>query len=225
VTPEEIITQARELDPSFVEARHPRRVAVNHLSRLQRRLVAEWTKLERTEYIEVFTATFPLIDFAAGVALLEDEPESGESVPEPIAMTAIHRPLDVYVRGWDQARDMELIEWADRHRKPQAAYITENTLYFTGRAEDYTDVERVELTYTPTPADITDLAVELVLPITAEDALVASLGSFFARRSNDAELARPRREYIAEAHDAEALWLDELRRRKGAIVSRVREVW
>jgi hypothetical protein len=227
MTADEIIEGARSLDPSFTQQRHPRKVAIQHLSRVQRRLVAEWVKLEETAYVEIVTATFPLADFDAGVELLEDEPESGESVAEPIAMTAIQRPLDMWIRNEDKPVDLDLIRWGDRNRRVQgrAAYIVENTLFFTGRAEDWTDVERVELTYTPTPGNITDPAAELILPITAEELLVSSLGAFFARRSNDKELARPRREYIAEALDAEQLWLDEIRRREGATISRTRAAW
>lgn len=218
----EIIAQAREADPAFDARRHPNRVALNFLSRLQRRLVAEWAKLEETSNVEVFTAVFPLADFSAGVAL-----EDSESVPEPLAITALQRPLDMYLRGVEKPVDMDLVRWGDRNRKihERAAYIVENTLFFTGLETDYQDVERVELTYTPTPADIAAPSELLVLPITAEDALVAHLAAFFARRMNDKELARPRREYIAESLDAEATWLDELRRREGATMSSVKEVW
>jgi len=227
MTPEEIIAQARELDPSFDKKRHPMRVAINFLSRLQRRLVGEWAKLEETSFVEVFTASFPLADFAAGVELLEDEPESGESVAEPLAVTAWHRPLDLWLNNTPEALNMELIRWGDRnrHANDRAAYIRENTLFFTGREEDYNDVDRVELTYTPTPADIATLTEELVLPITAEEVLVCGLAGFFARRSNDRELARARREYILEANDVEAVWLDEIRRKEGATISRTTEAW
>lgn len=220
----EIIDQARELDPSFTNERHPRKVAINFLSRLQRRLVAEWARLEETSgYVEVFTATFPLADFESGIAL-----ETGESVPEPLAITAFHNPLDIYLEGrLEEPDDIQLIAWADRNRRRRirAAYVRENTLFFTGIEELWNDVVRVELTYTPTPADIAALDEELVLPITAEDALVSHLGAFFARRSKDTELARARREYMLEAQDAEALWLNEIRLREGAEISRTRVVY
>jgi len=223
MTAEDVITQARELDPAFTAERHPPRVAVNFLSRLQRRLVAEWAKLEETQEVEVFTVDFPLSDFASGV-FLQDE---GESVGVPLKVTAWHRPLDLFLTGQDRAEDMDLIRWGDRNRRDSelAAYVREDTLFFTGVESMYNDVARVELTYTPTPEDVLALDEELILPDTAEEAVVSWLAAFFARRSNEKELARARREYLADAQDAEALWLDEIRRREGATISRTRVVW
>lgn len=227
MTADEIISQAREIDPSFDARRHPPRVAINYLSRLQRRLVGVWAKEREVDFVETFTATFPLVDFAAGVPLLEDEPESGESVADPLEVTAWRRVGDLYVDGEDIPREIALIRYGDRTRKQyvRAAYVRENTLFFTGLEEDYSNVVRAEFTYTPTPAAIAALDEELVLPLSSEDVLVMGLGAFFARRSKQEELARTRREYIVEANDAEALWYDEIRRKEGASVSRTREAW
>lgn len=224
MTPEEIIGQSRELDPSFTQQRHPRRVALNYLSRLQRRLVGEWAKHEEVAAVDTFTVSFPLVDFYAGVELIGTE----ESLSQPIEMTAIQRPLSIFTTGdVNDPRDLELIRWGDRNRKRygRAAYVRENRLFFTGRLEDYVDVDRVELTYTLTPADLADQNEPLVLPQTAEETLVSWLGAFMAKRSKEAELARPRREFIQDAIDAEALWIDELQRREGATISRTKEVW
>lgn len=223
MTPDEIIDQARHEDPAFTRERHPRKVAIHFLSRLQRRLVAAWAQHEETSYVELFTVEFPLASFEAGVSI-----ESGESVPEPLAVTMWHRPGDLFWTGrLDEPDDIELIRWADRNRRraTRVAWIRENTMFFSGDADDWTDVARVEFTYTPTPADIVAGDEELVLPLTAEELLVTRLAAFFARRSNDDELARPRREYIAEANDVEADWLNDLRHKQGAIVSRTRCVW
>lgn len=221
MTVREIIELARELDPSFTDQRHPGKVAVNRLSRLQRRLVAEWVKEEPEGYVEEFEIEFPLDDFAAGVAI-----EEGESVPVAIGMTMVHRPLDMYLKGQTQAVNLDLIAWGDRNRfRGRAAWLRNNTLFFSGSERDWRDVTSVTLTYTPTPSDIASLDEELVLPSTAADVLVTSLGAFFATRSNDKELARPRRDYLADAADAEALWIDELRRRRGATITVAKEVW
>jgi len=222
MTAADVISQARELDPAFTDKRHPRRVAVNYLSRLQRRLVAEWAKLEETQEVEVFVVDFPLADFSAGIFL-----EDAESASLPLKITAVHRPLDIYYQGRDLPGDMDLIRWGDRNRRrhEHAAWIREDTMFFTGIESNWSDVSSVEFTYTPTPEDITALEDELVLPDTAEEVVVSWLAAFFARRSNTDELARARREYLADAQDAEALWLDEIRRREGATVSRTRSVW
>lgn len=218
-----LINAARELDPAFTVQRHPRRVALNWLSRLQRRLVAEWVKLDETAIVDVYTITFPLADFDAGEELVDPD----ESVATPLEITATRRPLSLFLRDEPKPVDMELIRWGSRNRRVQsrAAYLVGSTMFFTGHVEDYEDVERVEFTYTATPKQLASPAAELVLPLSAEEVCVTSLGGFFARRMNDKELARPRREYIQEAADAEALWLDEIRRRQGATISQVREVW
>lgn len=221
---EDLIQQAREEDASFTARRHPNRAAVNYLSRLQRRLVAEWAKLEETMEVEVFTIDFPLDDFDAGEFLQED----GESVGVPLDVTAWHTPGDLNIDGRETPEDIDIIQWGDRNRRKRdrACWIREDTVFFTGHEDDYNHVTSVELTYTPTPGDIAALDEELVLPLTAEDALVMWLAAFFARRSTEAELSRSRkREIKQEALDAEALWLDEIRRRQPATVSRTRAVW
>lgn len=222
MTPDDVINQARELDPAFTAKRHPRRVAINWLSRLQRRLVAEWAKLEETQHVEVYTISFPLASFADGEFLAD-----AESASLPLKITAVHRPLDVFIEGRELPEDLDLVRWGDRNRKhdERAAYIREDTMFFTGVEEMWEDVTSVEFTYTPTPPDIVEADEELLLPDTAENVLVDWLAAFFARRSNDKELARPRREYLADAQDSEALWLDEIRRREGATISRTRVVW
>lgn len=218
---DEIIAQARELDPSFTPQRHPNRVALHRLSRLQRRLVAELAKLDRRAIASEFEVALPLTDFDAGVPL-----EDGESVPAPIEMTAIHRPLDLWMKRDRRPRRLDLVTWADRHRVEwPAVWIREGRLYLSGTAEEWRDAERIVLTYTPTPAAVTHPDDELLLPLSAEDVLVLQLGAFFASRSNTQELARPRADYQFDAGQAEASWLDEIRRRRGATSSRTREVW
>lgn len=218
MTAADVILGARELDPSFSSERHTTRVAVHFLSRLVRRLVGEWVKHEEVAASSTFEVTFPLATFSAGVELNDGD---------PLQITSIKRPLDLYLKGREEAWDLELIEWSDRNRRrdSRCAWIQNNRIYFSGEAEDWNDIDRVVLTYTATPADITDPNAELVLPSTAEDVLVTHLAAFFAKRSNQAELARPRREYVTDAFDAEALWIDELQRRQGATVSRTRSSW
>lgn len=221
---EDLIKQAREEDPSFTAKRHPNRVAVNFLSRLQRRLVGAWAKLEDVQESEVFTITFPLDDFDAGEFLQEE----GESVGEPIEVTAWQTPGSIYFDGREEPEDIEVVNWFDRnrHKYDRACWIEGDTVFFTGHEDDYNHVEKVELTYTPTPQDIASLTEELLLPITAEDTVVMWLAAFFARRSRSGELSKARkREIKMEALDAESLWLDEIRRRQPAVVSRTRAVW
>lgn len=223
MTAESIITQAREEGPAFTADRHPRRVAVNYLSRLQRRLVEEWMKVDPDAYVETFTVEFPLDDFQAGVEL-----EVGESDPVPIDITQIREPFDLVLRRHlDQPLDLHLISWRDRNRSPivRACYIQNNTLYFTGRENQWNDVAEVRFVYTATAPDITSLREALLLPPSAEETLVAWLAYFFAKRTAEAELTRSRNEYKVDAMDAEAMWLSGLRRKRGAISSRTRSVW
>lgn len=223
MTAEDIIRQARQEGPAFTADRHPPSVAIDRLSRIQRRLVAEWTKRDSSAYVSELEITFPLDDFGAGVEL-----DDGESEPEPLDITAFHDPFDLYVKGdADRPHDLPLIDRRERNRSTftRGCWIQGSTLYFTGRKELWSDVERVVVTYTATPPDIESKTETLVLPITAEEALVTALAAFFASRTPNAELTKSRREYMKTAVDAEALWLSEISRRRGAVSSRTRMVW
>lgn len=217
----DLIQAARDLDPAFDARRHPPTAAVRFIDRLHKRLVGEWLKHEPDAVQESVTITFPLDDFDAGYFLAESESASQE-----LRATAIYTPLDMWIDGHLEAVPLDMVSWRDRHRRDgRYCWLTESTLHFSGIASDWNDVDRVIFTYVPTPAAITALDDELDLPDTAEDALVTNIASFFARRTNDKELARPRREYIVDAQDAEALWVDELRFRRGATSSTTKEVW
>lgn len=216
-----VIRSARELDPSFTRQRHTDRVALGSLSRLHRRFVEDLVKLEPRAVVDELEITFPLDDFDGGAPL-----ETGESDPEPIDYLKIHRPLDLWRRGEDLPRRLDLIDWADRHRtRGWACWLREGRLFFTGSEEAWNDVTKVVLTYTPSPTDLDALEDELLLPSSATGALVTGLGAFFASRSKADELAKPRAEFRQEALEAERLWLDGIYRRIGAVSSRTREVW
>lgn len=222
----EAIRAARELDPSFTADRHPFRVLINQINRLHRRLVGEWVKHEHRGYVEVLEIPFPLTDFAAGFPLV-DETESG--APE-LKIIRYDTPLDQHIKGLDEPRRLDLVSYGDRHRNPytRVCWIRDGVLFFNGVEEAWNDVEKVELTYTPVPDDIlySELdTAELKLPLTAEDTVINWLAFYMARRSKDEELANPKRDYKMDALDAESLWIDELKHRKGAVVSRVREAY
>lgn len=218
----ELIQAARDLDPAFDARRHSPTAAVRFLNRRHKRLVGEWIKHEPDAFQESVTITFPLDDFAAGHFLFLSESESTRG----LRATAIYSPLDMWVRGEQEPRPLALSPWRDRHRVAgRACWLVESTLHFAGVAADWNDVLRVVLSYVPTPIELTALDEELDLPDTTEDVLVTAIAAFFARRTNDKELARPRREYITDELDAEALWIDELRFRRGATSSRTTEVW
>lgn len=213
-----VVVQARELDPGFTPQRHPQGTVLRALARIQRRLIAELAKIDRRQVTSTLEITLPLADFAAGAAL--------EEAGQAIEVSRLHLPLDMYVEGLTLPRPLDLIDWSDRHRTPfdRVAWIRGTRLYLSMEAADWTEVERIVVTYTPTPESVA-ITDELVLPITAEEVLVQHLAGFMASRSKDEELARARGEYLNAAAQAEALWLAEIRQRIPATVSRTREVW
>lgn len=217
----ELVEDARELDPSFTTDRHPFRVVVGFLSRLHRRLVGEWVKHEPRAHVEVLIVNFPLDDFASGFDLVSN---FGESLEAPLDVTRFDEPLAIYYSGEELPDDLGIISYADRHRfqRHRRAFYRNETLYFTGTEDMWTGVEKVELTYTPTPGNITDLDADLVLPTTSDDVVVAWIAAHMAGRSKDEELAKSKRTFRSDALDAEALWIDELKHRKGVTVSRRR---
>jgi len=216
-----VLEQARELDRAFTEVRHPNKLSRNALGRIQRRLVAELVKVDRRAVSETLTIELPLASFEDGYELTD-----GESVPAPLDWTSIYNPVDLWRENAEEPDRCEIVPWTDRHRVQGrlCVYVRAGVLYLAGQEDDWVGVDRLVLTYTPTPLTVA-MDDELVLPMSAEECLVRHMGAFYASRTKDEELTRPRNSYIADAQDAETLWLDEVRRRIPARVSKGREVW
>ncbi len=214
-----IIQQARETDQSFTEVRHPEGVLLRALARIQRRLIGQLVRVDRRAVTSTFEITLPLAVFDDGAAI-EDPPGTA------IDITAIHLPLDMWLTGDTRSTRLDLIDWTDRQRVPyqRAAWIRGTRLYLTGTVDLWKDVERIMLTYTPTPQTVAE-NTPLVLPLTAEDVLVLQLSRFMAMRSRPSELQRSKAEFTTDANDAELAWMDEVRRRLGVTVSQTREEW
>lgn len=215
----EIILNARELDSAFEPSRHPEGALLRALARIQRRLIGQLVRVEPQAVTATLEITLPLATFADG-APLED------GLGDPLDITMVHTPLDLWLTGDTQPRRLDLIDWSDRHRVvyQRAAWIRSGTLYLSGNENMWSDATKIAVTYTPTPQSVL-IDADLVLPLTAEDALTKKLAAFMASRSKDAELEKPRSAYVQDALDAEQEWFDETRRKIGATVTQTREAW
>lgn len=216
----EIIFGARELDGSFTPVRHPDGTLRRALARIQRHLIGQIIRVDPRAVTSTLEITLPLATFSDGAPLEAGSPAAA------IDITRIHVPLDIYFTGDTEPTRLDLIDWTDRHRvvSQRYAYIRSGTLYLTGTESLWSDATKIVLTYTPTPQTLGE-GDTLVLPLTAEDALITALGAFMARRSKPVELEKPKRDFLQDAADAETMWLDETRRRKGVTVSVTREEW
>jgi hypothetical protein len=214
-----MVLAAREEDGSFTPVRHPDGTVRRALARLQRHLIGQIVRVDKRAITATLEVTLPLATFADGAAL-DDPPGTA------LDITAIHTPLDMWVTGETLARPLYTIDWSDRHRitNQRGCWFRSGRIYLTGDADLWSDVARITVTYTPSPQAV-DEDDDLVLPITAENAVIKGLAAYMAGRSKPGEISRPKNDFLQDAQAAETLWMDEARRRVGVVVTQTREDW
>lgn len=204
-----LIEAARDRSPAFVRTAHPDAVALRALSRRQRELVAWANGVNPDAALVPLTFELPLEEFSAGVEI----------------------PPHHYVRGGSayhgaHARPLHLISEARRLDPPTwpAVYMLNGRLHLVGRARDWQGLTSVMVMYVPIPEDLTSLGSALVLPDSAEAALVAGVAAFLAGRTTRDEGVHARA-VQAEWEAARDGWLSEIGGRRRAHTSTIREVW
>lgn len=214
LTADGVIQAARDLHPAFDDRRHPPAVALRALSRYQRTLHGRAAAIRAQAFTVSHTVDLPLADHAAGITL-----------PDP--WRAIDRVFCTSRLGREQVVDLvPEVRVNDANTPRLAAFTRGQVLYLARTASAWTDYRSVTVRYVPIPGELTALDDELILPDTAEAALVAHLAFRFAQRGHlDPALPPvPLDVFADEAQRAEAEFLADLGNANTAETWRVRDV-
>lgn len=170
LTPRLLIERARDRHPLFDPKSHPDGVLLRALSGEERRLVGKALEVNPSSIAASLTIDVNSYSFADGQLLPAfHHVESADAIPtDP---TALAFPL---IR----------VAWPNRAYlgAVQAYSIQSHSFYLSGARADWTGIDVVLVTYAPIPVDLTTLDDFLVVPDTAEAALVSFLAHFMARR-------------------------------------------
>jgi hypothetical protein len=165
-----LLQSARDLHPGFDRQRHPDGTLLRALSGEERRLVGKALQANPSSITGSLSFALADYDFDAGAALPAfHHIETVDAIPSDAAQMAF--PL--LPVAWPNRAYLGAV---------QGYSIQANTLYLTGDDADWSAIGTVVVTYTPIPVDLTALTDRLVIPDTAEAALVAFLAHFMARR-------------------------------------------
>lgn len=216
----DLLSEAREHDPTFTEERHPRKVLLAHLSSYVRELGGKMlTRYPNALDPVVATIPLPVTTFEAGFAL--------PTVGDPPVAPDVYRIRTTWVLDREGSRIRcpiigELSTGAI-HEFP-SLFHRGRTFFQTGTVRDWNGFLSIEITYTPIPAGIPVGATTLALPGDAMNVLVTRLTAYMAIRAPEtaSELRRYHRGLHSEAEDA---FLARVQQWDDAVISRTREVY
>lgn len=198
---------------------------------------ASWTTVpDTTSTVEILDASLE-VDEDAGVVtgLPAESSRTGYLVrldAQGVAYVDYTKPLTVWldrgvplpsllaeiggtVRSTDNCQtELTITSYGSRFRPPQlpAVYIAANQVFLCGDEGDWTDVESIELVYTPIAPRFTALTEYFLVPDAAEPALVAQGAAFAAARVNGVEQIQiDVAMFRDDGREAEADYLETLR--------------
>lgn len=169
----DIIEQARDFHPAFLNNDHSDKMLLGVLSRLQRQLYEQVVKLNEEALAENYT-------LAIADILAAEDTQGGVVLPDHyLVISALLR----YSTG--TMAPVEFVDYrAEEAEFPAAALIGQELFPFPSIRWEDTNIEDMLIRYVPVPAKLTALTSELSLPVQAEDALVMGLVLFMATRAN-----------------------------------------
>ncbi len=215
----DLILSARDEHPLFDKRRHPDLVLQRALSRYQRRLIPQISRVNTKFMVTELETALPLADFDAGITLPDYSYPVNAEVQTPGS-----------VQGENRKFTADIISREARFRYDLAVYVWNNTLYLTGQAADWQGFTFVRFYYVAEVDPLTTLTGAtgtLVVPNAAEPCLVAYLCHFMAKRTQKTEdvEAPDRRAFRGEWKDAETDFLDQMSTHVQAEVSVIRDVF
>src|ERR1043166_8826802 len=169
-TARSVITDARDLHPSFDRHQHPDLTLLRQLSGYQQVLISKALIRYPDLFSEDVVIALPLGDFAAGYPL--DDP------------LMIH---DVEALPQNGRRyGIEILPAENRHgpRPPHSVYVLNRTLFQCGVPADWTGVVSLTVKFSQTVPELTSLDDLISLPVEARQALHAQLGKIMAMRGS-----------------------------------------
>ncbi len=214
----EVVDGARGLDPSFSPQRHPLRICLEFLTRYQRRLAGKMLQVEKESISTETTFSLPLTTFTDGVQLVS-------SLGPPIVWLEYDRIHGFELEDANEDRwPLPVVPFKDRFTADRSRYgwMRQKVLFLSGSAQEWVGYSSVVFTYAPTADTVTAPTDELILPNSAMDCTVLSLGAEMAKR-RPAEVVRTT--LIAEAGDSEDEFLNLLEELNDVDIGSVRRVF
>lgn len=216
LTAASVIDQARGVHRVFDVTRHPNKVVLQFLSRYAKELHGRVAAIDPEVSREITTATLPLADHAAGIALPENR-----LVVEVYGVDGnqLEAPIDLIPATHRNDRG---VRWA-------SAWQIGSTLFLMSPASGWQRLASIKVGLVATPSSLTSLASEIALPEAAENVLVEQTAAFMARRhamENDPKAPKlALSEFMQTAKDAEAAYLKDVTNRLSGQVVRTRDVY
>lgn len=207
----QVLTSARDGSMFFDHTRISGGPAIRLASDIQRDLVSKLAKRDPERLATTATLTSATVVAALAV---------GNAPPLPVTIPAFMQVVRIQVR---HASGVPHTLWAitpdeaEEHQRQPAWFLAGGSIYFTGTAEDWTDMTQVDVTYVPFVTDFTAETDSVILPDDAKWAFVARLQLAFALRVNgspasqEADLSQTVsvdvNAFAEMAKSAEAAWL------------------
>jgi hypothetical protein len=192
----DLIVQARELRPEFVDRLHPGPTCERFLVRYARELVGKLRPIAVETVAVVHEIAMPLADHAAGYDL-------------PAFQEVLRYGFAYFGEG---RRRLTMAHPKDREASQYwpSFYVVGTTLFLCHDEANWTGATKLVIRLVPAePVAESTNGPDLLLPVEATSTLVAALAAFMAGRSTTMK-AQERREMADEARLAEASFLRQV---------------
>ncbi len=169
LTPGEIITDARDLHPSFELRAHPNAILLRGLSSFEKTMSGRVARVNPALIAAGITVSLPLTDFAGGITL----PQITYFMP------------GVEIRNRNVVNTVELLNLtlrSDRDSPAQFVYLRGKQLFLSAPSQQWRNWDSINFQVVLTPRPVTKLDQLLLLPSFAKDAYVGALAQLMATR-------------------------------------------
>lgn len=214
LTPSEVVDEARDLHPSFTEAKHPDKVVLRSLSTWQQELLSKLQRVYPEELRLVEEISLPVSPFEDG----HDLP-ANNGVSEG---TLYHNEGD-----YPQTRFQILpeVQGGTGGFYWPSGFVRGGTLFLNGKEADWEGYDRIDVPYIPAADPIDPAGADSSsLPDLARSAARFHLAEFMAAR-HDGDDPAPNLDYfMARARNAEDEFLRAMQLKGSGTTGKIRDV-
>lgn len=214
LTPSEVVDEARDLHPSFTEAKHPEKVLIRALSAWQQELLSKLQRVYPEELRLVETVSLPISPF-----------EDGHTLPANTGVsegTLYHNETD-----FPQTRFQILpeVQGGTGGFYWPSGFVRGGTLFLNGKEADWEGYDRIEVPYIPAPAAIDPAGDDTSsLPDQARSAARYHLAEFMAARHDGDDPVPPLDYFATRASGKEDEFLRAMQLKGSGTTGKIRDV-